>query len=89
MDLRFSDAERAFRSSLRGWLEATLPGLPDKPSPDDWPGRRAYDTHWQRVLFEAGYAGVDWPVEGGGRGASPVEEPVSYTHLTLPTIYSV
>ena len=74
MDLRYSDAKRAFRSSLHAWLETTLPDLPDKPSPDDWPGRRAYDTHWQRVLFEAGYAGVDWPVEGGGRGASPVEE---------------
>ncbi len=26
------------------------------------------------MLFDAGYAGVDWPKEGGGRGASPVEE---------------
>jgi len=74
VDLRYSDAEQAFRSSLRAWLDATLPGLPPKPSPDDWPGRRAYDTHWQRLLFEAGYAGVDWPVEGGGRGSSAVEE---------------
>ena len=38
------------------------------------PGAGAYDTHWQRLLFDAGYAGVDWPVEGGGRGSSPVEE---------------
>jgi len=74
MDLRYSDAEQAFRADLRSWLEATLPGLPTKPSPDDWPGRRAYDTHWQRLLFDAGYAGVDWPVEGGGRGSSAIEE---------------
>src|SRR5271166_4140991 len=74
MDLRYTDAEEAFRRELRAWLEATLPGLPARPDPDDWPGRRAYDTHWQRLLFDAGYAGVDWPVEGGGRGASPVEE---------------
>jgi alkylation response protein AidB-like acyl-CoA dehydrogenase len=74
MDLRYTDAEEAFRSELRRWLAATLPGPPAKPPPDDWPGRRAYDTHWQRLLFDAGYAGVDWPVEGGGRGASPVEE---------------
>ncbi|MGA8726385.1 MAG: acyl-CoA dehydrogenase family protein [Acidimicrobiales bacterium] len=74
MDLRYTDAEEAFRQELRAWLEATLPSLPVRPDPNDWPGRRAYDTHWQRLLFDAGYAGVDWPVEGGGRGASPVEE---------------
>ncbi len=74
MDLRYTDAEQAFRGELRSWLETTLPGLPPKPSPHDWPGRRAYDTHWQRLLSDAGYAGIDWPVEGGGRGSSPVEE---------------
>ncbi len=74
MDLRYTDAEQAFRGRLRQWLAEALPGLPQKPSSVDWPGRRGYDTHWQRLLFEAGYAGIDWPVEGGGRGASPVEE---------------
>jgi hypothetical protein len=74
MDLRYTEAEQAFRADLRRWLAATIPTLPEKPAPTDWPGRRAYDTNWQRLLFDAGYAGVDWPVEGGGRGASPVEE---------------
>lgn len=74
MDLRTTAAEEAFRAELRAWLDATLPTLPDKPAPTDWPGRRAYDTHWQRLLFDAGYAGVDWPVEGGGRGSSPIEQ---------------
>ena len=74
MDLRFSHAEQEFRTELRKWLAAVLPTLPPKPAPTDWVGRRAYDTGWQRLLFDAGYAGVDWPVEGGGRGASPVEE---------------
>lgn len=73
MDLRYSEAEQAFRSELRGWLEQVVPGLPPPPSPLDWPARRAYDTGWQRMLYDAGYAGIDWPVEGGGRAASPVE----------------
>ena len=74
MDLRYTEAEQAFRASLRAWLAETLPTLPPKPSLTDWPGRRGYDTHWQRLLFDAGYAGVDWPVEGGGNGSSPVEQ---------------
>jgi hypothetical protein len=51
-----------------------LPELPPRPDRDDWPGRRAYDTHWQRRLFDAGYAGADWPAEHGGLGASPTEQ---------------
>jgi hypothetical protein len=74
MDLRHTPAEERFRSDLREWLAATVPTLGPKPPVDDWPGRRRFDTHWQRLLFDAGYAGVDWPVEGGGRGASPVEQ---------------
>ncbi|MGP8059717.1 MAG: acyl-CoA dehydrogenase family protein [Acidimicrobiales bacterium] len=74
MDLRYSPAEEQFRAGLRAWLAEALATLGPKPDPDDWPGRRAYDTAWQRRLAEAGYAGVDWPVEGGGRGASPVEQ---------------
>jgi alkylation response protein AidB-like acyl-CoA dehydrogenase len=73
VDLRYSDSDEAFRAELSDWLRTTLPTLPPEPSPDDWPGRRAYDTHWQRLLFDAGYAGIDWPKEFGGRGASPSE----------------
>ena len=74
MDLRFTASEQAFRRELRAWLAATLPGVGVPPPSDDWPGRRSYDLAWQRLLFDAGYAGVDWPAEGGGRGSSPVEQ---------------
>jgi len=74
VDLRYSDAEESFRAELRDWLSDVLPTLGPKPSPFDWPARRAYDTAWQRMLFDAGYAGIDWPAEGGGRGASPIEQ---------------
>ncbi|MFE7328308.1 acyl-CoA dehydrogenase [Streptomyces sp. NPDC057565] len=73
MDLADTDEEREFRARLREWLAAVLPGLPAKPGPDDWPGRRAYDTAWQRMLYDAGYAGLHWPVDAGGRGATPTQ----------------
>ncbi len=74
MDLRYTADEERFRHELRRWLEETVPTLPAKPPADDWPARRRYDTHWQGLLFEAGWAGIGWPDEGGGRGASPVEQ---------------
>ncbi|MDK9497774.1 acyl-CoA dehydrogenase family protein [Streptomyces katrae] len=73
MDLAHSEEERDFRARLREWLAKVLPELPAKPSPDDWPGRRAYDLGWQRRLYDAGYAGLHWPVDAGGRGATPTQ----------------
>jgi len=73
MDLRYTKEEEAFRGELRGWLEEVVPTLPAKPREDDWQARRAYDTGWQRMLFDAGYAGINWPKEFGGRGATPTE----------------
>ncbi|MCX7619992.1 MAG: acyl-CoA dehydrogenase family protein [Acidimicrobiales bacterium] len=74
MDLRYSESEQQFRKELREWLAETLPTLPPKPDPDDWPARRDYDTGWQRRLFDAGYAGINWPREFGGRGATLTEQ---------------
>jgi alkylation response protein AidB-like acyl-CoA dehydrogenase len=74
VDLRLTASETAFRDRLRTWLDKTLPTLAPPPGRDDWPARRRYDTSWQRMLFGAGYAGVDWPAEHGGLGASPTEQ---------------
>ncbi|WP_329219104.1 acyl-CoA dehydrogenase [Streptomyces microflavus] len=73
MDLTYTEAEEEFRRRLGEWLAAVLPGLPPKPSPDDWPARRAYDTTWQRMLYDAGYAGLHWPQDAGGQGATPTQ----------------
>jgi alkylation response protein AidB-like acyl-CoA dehydrogenase len=67
-------AEAAFRAELQSWLAAEVRSVPPPPDHDDWPARRAYDTAWQRRLFDAGYAGIAWPREHGGRGATPAEE---------------
>ncbi|MFD5566880.1 acyl-CoA dehydrogenase family protein [Streptomyces cadmiisoli] len=60
MNLTYTPEEEDFRARLREWLGKVLPTLPAKPSPDDWPGRRAYDLGWQRTLYDAGYADVHW-----------------------------
>ncbi|MFD8815906.1 acyl-CoA dehydrogenase family protein [Streptomyces sp. NPDC059627] len=60
MDLSYTPEEEEFRARLREWLAKVLPGLPPKPGPEDWPGRRAHDLGWQRTLYDAGYADVHW-----------------------------
>ncbi|CAN5234952.1 acyl-CoA dehydrogenase family protein [soil metagenome] len=55
MNLRDSPDEAAFRAQVRAWLADNLPA---ETGPD-----------WSRKMFDAGYAGLTWPAEYGGRGA--------------------
>lgn len=74
MDLRYTPEEEAFRAELKDWLGQVLPDVGQKPTDrTDMAARREYDTAWQRTLFDGGYAGINWPSEVGGRGASPAE----------------
>ena len=74
MELRYSEAEESFRAQLREWLARALVGIAPQPHREDWAARRVWDTDWQKRLFEGGYAGINWPVEFGGRGATPTEQ---------------
>jgi alkylation response protein AidB-like acyl-CoA dehydrogenase len=74
MDLRYSRSEEEFRAEVRDWLTAAVASLPLPPDPEDWVTRREYDTTWQRLLCEAGYAGIHWRTADGGRGGTPTEQ---------------
>jgi alkylation response protein AidB-like acyl-CoA dehydrogenase len=74
VELRRSESEQELASALRTWLAEVLPDLPRRPDPHDWDARRDFDTTWQRMLFDGGYAGISWPKEYGGRDASPAEQ---------------
>jgi alkylation response protein AidB-like acyl-CoA dehydrogenase len=82
VDLRDSASERQFREELRAWLAEVLPSVAPPPAVDAWDERRRYDSAWQRKLYDAGYAGVHWPREYGGREASPTEQLVFLEELT-------
>jgi alkylation response protein AidB-like acyl-CoA dehydrogenase len=68
MDLRYSDEDELFREEVRVWLARAVPTYGKPPPAGDWEARRAYDTGWQRTLHDAGYAGLAWPSDYGGRG---------------------
>ncbi len=77
MDLCYSREDEAFRAEIRAWLEKEVPAHGPPPPSEDWPARRAYDTAWQRVLHDAGLAGLAWPAEFGGRGL-PITQQLVY-----------
>src|SRR6266542_3306194 len=72
MELRDSPEEEAFRLEVRAWLTANAPPKPhpERGSPDGHDFLRA----WHRKLYDAGYAGLSWPVEYGGRGGTPSQQ---------------
>jgi len=68
MDLRDTAEESAFRDEVRAWLVANPPGAaPQRGTQEAFDFGRA----WHRRLFDAGYAGLSWPSEYGGRAAPP------------------
>jgi len=70
MDLAYSPEEERFRTELRTWLQQNPPG-PEPEQMDEWV---AYGKRWQRMLYDAGWCGVAWPKEYGGRGATLIEQ---------------
>jgi alkylation response protein AidB-like acyl-CoA dehydrogenase len=78
VDLTFNAEETAFREDLRSWLELNDPG-PEPVGDED--AHYAWRREWQRILHSGGWAGVDWPVEYGGRGASLTQSAIFYEEL--------
>ena len=73
MDLTLTDSEAAFRDEVRGWLEENHPG----PSPEgDDQAEFEFRRAWQKKLHEAGWAGLSWPEEYGGKGATLIEQSI-------------
>src|SRR5260370_23516646 len=84
LNFDFTEREEAFRKEVRRWLEANLP--------DDLRGRAFASSRagldevrrlraWQKTMHAAGYVGMDWPREFGGRGASITEMVILYQEM--------
>jgi alkylation response protein AidB-like acyl-CoA dehydrogenase len=84
MDFDFTPEQEGFRKEVRQWLEQNLP--------DDLRGKGFAASRadrdavvrlraWQKRMSEAGYVGMDWPREYGGRGASLLEQVILYQEM--------
>ena len=75
MNFDFTTEENRFRDTLRAWLDQNTPTLlGDGPQYADPEKRWERAMRWHKALFEAGWVGIYWPNEYGGRGATLVEQ---------------
>jgi len=61
----------AFGDEAATWLAANKSHAPRDYGAILPPDMRDQGTEWQRRLFDAGFAGIHWPEEYGGRGLTP------------------
>lgn len=78
MDLNLTPQEQQFRDEFRAWLAANAPdGWEDKHGRSE-NSRERFDflRSWQKKMYEAGWVGINWPKEYGGRGSTLVEQTI-------------
>jgi alkylation response protein AidB-like acyl-CoA dehydrogenase len=82
MDFELSPSEQAFRDEVHAWLAANKP----REDASVEPGQKAWIDHrrsWQKKLYEAGYVGITWPTEYGGRGRTLMEQLIFNDEMIL------
>lgn len=78
MDFNYTPEQDSFRAEVRDWVRAALPpgwGA-TVHEPLDEAERAVFKRDWDRKMFERGWAGIGWPREYGGRGATLVEQAI-------------
>ena len=92
MNLQFSDEQIKFQQEVRTWIENNLerPFTEEVKDPaHDADSLVELRRNWQRKLNDAGYLGMRWATEWGGRGVTEVEEAILHAELNragAPTI---
>ncbi len=77
MDFTYSPQEEAFRQEVRDWLRENMKEIPKWRSQADAGGsQQQFSQWWHRKLYDAGFVGLAWPKEYGGRGATIMEQVV-------------
>ena len=74
MDLRHTEADEDFRRELTTWLDANLPqDMRESAFWADLSDTEQFDARrtWEKSKAAAGFAGIAWPTEYGGRGGTP------------------
>ena len=81
MDLSLSPEETRFRDELRAWLETHVPKNWEHRPDESIQQHFAFLRSWQKTLYDGGWAGISWPREYGGRGASLMQQVIFWQEL--------
>lgn len=73
-DIAVQDAQ--FRGEIHEWLMANLTSEFREKRGMTFHQRFAIRRAWQKKLFDAGWIGIGWPKEYGGRGATILQEAI-------------
>jgi alkylation response protein AidB-like acyl-CoA dehydrogenase len=73
---RQATSDEEFRAELRAWLAANISDKYQTTRDMSFPEKVAVRRAWQKKLYEAGWVGVGWPKEYGGRGATFSQEAI-------------
>ena len=87
MDFSLTPEQDAFREQVRAWLKENIPrdwsrrvmASAEVPRPEAYQFLR----DWQRTLYDAGFVGLTWPKEYGGRGLTFMEELILHEEMAL------
>src|SRR2546426_10242181 len=85
MDFSLTPEQQAFRQTVRAWLRDNIPREWKHVGSSEIPRVEAYELlrTWQRSLFDAGFIGLRWPKEYGGRGLPFMEELILQEEMAL------
>jgi alkylation response protein AidB-like acyl-CoA dehydrogenase len=79
MDLSYSDEDEQFREELVAWLDKSVPK--EWRATGYWSGMPADEAFarrrdWEASKAAAGFSGVNWPKEFGGRGGTSTQKAI-------------
>ena len=94
MDFEYAPGHEQFRQEFRDWLVKHLPSelcLDDASDDRVASDRETFERRrmWQKEMHAAGWVGISWPKEYGGRGAGLIERVIwdeEYTAARAPVL---
>ena len=94
MDFQYTPEQETFRAEVRSWLEAHLPPdlcVDDARDERVAPDRETFEQRqvWQKTMHTAGWVGIAWPKQYGGRGAGLIEQVIfdeEYSRARAPVL---